>query len=263
MSARVMKLPVNGATLHVEVDGPPSRPALLLWPPGRCTVRVWDHLVPRLTARFRVVRIDIRGFGQSRPAAGSEAQYTLEQYAEDACAVLDHLDIGRCHVWSQSWGSRAAMAFCALHGERVLSAALYAANLDRADVAAQREGTRRAAEERRRAGIETWPAPSGFTTHADAEAADHAVQAARKFDLATVVERLAMPVLVATGSHDPNLTSSRVVQARTPDAKLVVLERVGHNAILEHPEYALKVFLQFHDGSVPADAAEADRPLVE
>ena len=37
-----MKIEVDGATLYVEVDGPESNPALLLWPPGRCTVRVWD-----------------------------------------------------------------------------------------------------------------------------------------------------------------------------------------------------------------------------
>ena len=243
-----LRIPASGATLHVEVDGPPSHPALLLWPPGRCTLRVWDHLLPHLTARFRVVRIDIRGYGQSRPAAESDAQYTFEQYAEDACAVLDHLHIDRCHVWAQSWGSRAAMVFCARHGERVLSAALYAANLDPPDMAAQRDGTQRAAEERRKAGIQTWPGPEGFTTHADAEAAGQAAQAVRKFDLATVVEDLAMPVLIGTGSHDPNLASSRAIAARVPSARLVVLERVGHNAILEHPEYALETFLRFHEG---------------
>ncbi len=69
-----MKVEVDGATLYVEVDGPESNPALLLWPPGRCTVRVWDHLVSRLIDRFRIVRIDIRGLGRSSPAADPETQ---------------------------------------------------------------------------------------------------------------------------------------------------------------------------------------------
>ena len=129
-----MDVAVEGGNLYVEVDGPESNPALLLWPPGRCTLRVWDHLVPRLTGRFQTVRIDIRGLGRSSPAANSETQYTLEQYARDACGVLDHLGRQRCHVWSQSWGSRAAIAFCATYPERVVSAALYAANVDPADV---------------------------------------------------------------------------------------------------------------------------------
>ena len=105
-----MKIRVDGATLYVEVDGPESNPALLLWPPGRCTVRVWDpgppadRPVPRRTYRYP-------WSGSSSPAADPETQYTFEQYARDACDVLDHLGIERCHVWSQSWGSRPAMVF--------------------------------------------------------------------------------------------------------------------------------------------------------
>jgi len=242
-----IRVDVNGASLHVEVDGSADKPALLLWPPGRCTVRVWDHLVPRLIDRFRVVRIDIRGFGESSPAADPDTQYTFEQYAKDACDVLDHLGIDTCHVWSQSWGSRAAMVFCAFHPDRVVSAALYAANTDPPDMAAQQEGTKRAAELRRQRGIETGPRPSGFTEHRDPEAAGEATGALRRFDLSTVVEKLSTPILIGTGSHDPNLASSRVIAATVPNAKLAVLDCVGHNATLEHPEFALETFLGFHD----------------
>ena len=242
-----MKIEVDGATLYVEVDGPESNPALLLWPPGRCTVRVWDHLVPTLTERFRTVRIDIRGMGRSSPAADPETQYTFEQYAKDACDVLDHLGIDRCHVWSQSWGSRPAMVFCAFHPDRAISASLYAANTDQPDMAAQQEGSRRAAAQRREAGIESSPPPKGFFEHEHPEAAGEATGALRKFDLAAVVHKLTMPVLIGTGSHDPNLVSSRVIAATAPNAKLSVLECVGHNSILEHPELALQTFLEFHD----------------
>ena len=241
-----MKVTVDGATLHVEVDGDDDSPALLLWPPGRCTVRTWDHLVPRLAGRFRVVRIDVRGCGESSPAADPDT-YTYEQYAQDACDVLDRLGIDRCHVWSQSWGSRPAIVFCASHSARVMSAALYAANTDQADVNAQREGTKRARELRRASGIETSPTPTGFTVHRDPEAAGLATAALRKPDLSTLVSRLTMPVLIGTGSHDPNLVSSRVIAATAPNAKLAVLEAVGHNGILEHPELALSTFLGFHD----------------
>ena len=71
--------------------------------------------------------------------------------------------------------------------------------------------------------------------------------ALRKFRLASVVERLTMPVLIGTGSHDPNLVSSRVIAETAPNARLAVLDAVGHNGILEHPELALRTFLDFHD----------------
>ena len=242
-----MDITVDGATLYVEVDGSDSSPALLLWPPGRCTLRVWDHLVPRLTARFQTIRIDVRGLGRSSPAANPEAQYTLEQYARDACDVLDHLGRQRCHVWSQSWGSRAAIAFCATYPQRVISAALYAANVDPADVPAQREGTKRAAELRARAGIASQPAPVGIVDHRNPDEVGKATAAAGKYDLKSAIGRLTMPVLIGTGSHDPNLFSSRVIAATAPNARLAVLDTVGHNGILEYPELALQTFLDFHD----------------
>lgn len=243
-----MYLEVTGATLYVEVDGSNSLPALLLWPPGGCNLRVWDHLVPNLCARFHVIRIDLRGLGQSSATEDPETQYTFEQYAEDACAVLDHLGITACHVWSQSWGSRPAMAFSALYPDRVLTAALYAANVDMPDVEAQRSGSKLAADRRREDGIATMPSPDGFQVHRSADAVPLAMQAMRKFTLADVVKGLTMPVLIGTGEHDPNLTSSRAIAASAENIELVVLDRVGHNGILEYPELALDTFFSFHDG---------------
>ena len=242
-----MHLEVTGATLYVEVDGSSSLPALLLWPPGSCNLRVWDHLVSKLCSRFHVIRIDLRGLGQSSAAEDPETQYTFEQYAEDACAVLDHLGIVACHVWSQSWGSRPALAFSALHPDRVLSAALYAANVDMPDVEAQRSGSKLAADRRRADGIMTMPAPDSFQVHLSPEAAREAMQAMRKFALADVVNELSMPVLIGTGEHDPNLTSSRAIAASAENIELVELQRVGHNGILEYPELALETFFSFHD----------------
>ena len=242
-----MRVQVDGADLYAEVGGSASAPALLLWPSGGATLRIWDHLVPRLRERFRVVRFDIRGVGKSIPAATGESQYTLEQYAVDACGVLDHVGIERCHVWSQSWGSRPAIVFAVRHPERVASAALYAANLELPDVPAQRAGSKRAAELQRAAGVERAAPSPGFDVHESPETVPLAMQALRKTDLAAVVDGLTMPLLVGTGDCDPNLASSRVIAGRLQNATLVVFENVGHNAILEHPELALATFLRFHD----------------
>lgn len=236
----------SGASLHVETNGDSSFPALMLWPSGSSSLHVWDHLAPRLAETFHVVRFDIRGVGQSTAADTASDQFTFEQYATDACRVLDHLGIHACHVWSQSWGSRPAIAFSALHPERVLSAAFYAANTDLPDVPAQREGTRRAAERRRVTGIETPRLPEGMGDHKDPTTVPLAMQALRKFDLSAVIPQLTMPTLIATGDHDPNLASSREIAQAAPNARLVELKDVGHNAILEHRELALETFLAFH-----------------
>ena len=139
------------------------------------------------------------------------------------------------------------MVFCTTHRDLARSASLYAANTDSPDVPAQRVGSRKAAELRSEAGIETMPGPRHFNTHADPNAAKLVTQAVRKFDLKTVVDKLTMPVLIGTGIHDPNLSSSRVIAKTAPDARLVILQDVGHNAILEHPGLALETFLDFQD----------------
>ena len=243
----------EGARLHVAVDSVDNAeelPALLLWPNGSASLRVWDHLVPRLRHRFRMIRVDIRGVGQSLAAPApddDDSQFDFEVYARDARAVLDALDIETCHVWSQSWGSRPAIVFCARYAERVFSAALYAANLDPPDVPKQREGSKLAAERQQAAGIEVPPAPDGMHDHANPDTVPRAMQALRRFELASVIDDLTMPVLIGTGSLDPNLVSSRTIAKRLPNASLSVLQDVGHNGILERPDVALEEFLRFHD----------------
>ena len=237
----------EGATLHVETDGDSSYPSLLLWPPGSSSVRVWDHMVPHLAARFHVTRIDVRGYGQSVVDDLAEAQFTFDQYARDARFVLDELRIGPTHVWSQSWGTRAAIVFCAQNPYLVKSAAIYAANLDLPDVAAQRRGTKEAADERESLGIRAASPATGFNEHRDSKAALLTAGALRKIQLVDVIDELTMPVLIGTGSHDPNLASGRIIAARIDNARLVEFEHVGHNAILEHPTLALSAFLKFHD----------------
>ena len=242
-----MEVRVDGAILHVEVDGPEDKPALLLWPPGNRTLRVWDHYIPTLSERFHVIRIDIRGWGESSPAEDPERQYTFEQYTQDASDVLDHLEIEHCHIWSQSWGTRPAIVFCAFNPRRVMSAALYAANSDLPDREAQIAGTERAKAERERLGIETMALSDDFMDHKHPEAAKLVAGALRKFDLSSVIDKLTMPVLIGTGAEDPNLVSSRVIAKTVPNAKLVEFPAVGHNSILEHPTLALQTFLDFQD----------------
>ncbi len=244
MSAQFIQF--EGAKLYIETNGDPSHPVLLLWPPGGSTIRVWDHFIPTLERSFHTVRIDVRGYGQSKVEDLHEEQFTFQQYARDAYHVLDRLGHSTVHVWSQSWGTRAAIVFCTMNRDIVLSAALYAANLDLPDVAAQRQGTKQAAEERQSLGIQSAPAPTGFNEHVNPDAARLTASALRKVELGDVIDDLTMPALIGTGNRDPNLTSSRRIAARLAKAHLVEFEHVGHNAILEHPDLAIQTFLDFH-----------------
>ena len=241
-----MHIQTAGATIHAEVDGPEGAAALLLWHGAHCTLRSWDLVVPRLADRYRIIRFDVRGHGASPPAREPASGYTFEQYADDANGLLDHFGVTTCHVWGFAWGARAALAYVALHPKRALSAALYDASIGRADVRAQREGTREAVRRQRAAGIGFQP-PEGWNVHADADAAQASLSAMRRFDLPAAVDRLSMPTLVATGDLDPNLASSRDLAARAPDARLAVLPDVGHGSVLQRPDLVVETWLAFQE----------------
>lgn len=240
-----MELKVDGATIHYQIDGPEDAPAVLLWHGAYCTLRMWDFVIERIVDRFRLVRFDVRGVGLSTPTEDPEAKYTFEQYADDANGILNAHGIERCHVWSTAWGTRAAIAYCSLSPERVISAALYDASIGAADVTAQREGYKKALELQIQSGIKRFDRPEGWNVHNTPDEVPAALAAARKFDLPGVVPMLTMPVLVATGDHDPNLASSKDLVKRAPDAGLVILENVGHGSVMQRPDLAADVFLEF------------------
>ena len=233
----------DGTQLHYEVDGEPGRPALLLWHGARCTLRQWDHVVPMLKDTFFLIRFDIRGAGQSK--AVEDTDYSLAIYATDACRLLDQMAVDHCHVWSMAWGSRAALAFCAYHPERVRSASLYDLSIGTADVQAQQQGSREARRRLAAKGYHVPSLPEGWNRHLDDATLTQSLAAAGRADLAELATRITAPVLIATGDHDPNLISSRAAAEIIPDAQLVELVDIGHGSVLMHPDLCVEVLTEF------------------
>jgi pimeloyl-ACP methyl ester carboxylesterase len=241
-----MQIPVQGAILNVEVDGPANVPSVLMWHGAWCTARMWALVVDQLKDDFRLIRLDVRGVGHSTPTEDPDSQYTFEQYAADANIILDTLAIKRTHVWSMAWGSRAALAYCALNPDRVSSAVFNDASIGAADVDAQRTGAKLAVEKQIAAGTAKFARPDGWNEHAHPDAVQPALAAAGKFDLPGAVDKLTMPVLVATGDHDPNLESSRELVDKAPNARLTIFENVGHGSVLQRPDLTAAAFVEFH-----------------
>lgn len=131
--------PDNPVDIHYEDMGDPNDPAvllimglgaqLLLWRTGFC-----EKLINQ---RLRVIRFDNRDVGLSTKLPGqhsgapllprmarsfiglpSPAAYTLEDMADDAAALLDHLEIDRAHVVGASMGGMIAQVFAAQHQVR-------------------------------------------------------------------------------------------------------------------------------------------------
>jgi pimeloyl-ACP methyl ester carboxylesterase len=233
----------DGARLHYLTSKNTAKPALLLWHGAQCTLHQWDHVIQALEETFFVVRFDIRGAGQSI-GAGDEG-YNFQTYAQDVSQLLAQLSIKRCHLWSMAWGSRAALAFCAIKPEMVISAALFDLSIGTADVAAQMTGNKTAREKQKVAGYIPPPPPEDWNTHANAETLKKSLGAAAKADLVAMAKTVALPILIATGDHDPNLASSREAARLMTNATLVELTNVGHGSVIMQPDLCTKTFLNF------------------
>ena len=105
--------------------------------------------------------------------------------------------------------SRATLTFYAFHLERVISASLFDLSTGIADVGAQREGTKTAQRKQTDQGYDAPSLTDGWNTHLDEKTLASCLAAAGSVDLSGLAHKLTMPVLVATGDHDPNLSSSR------------------------------------------------------
>ena len=90
------------ARIWWEVDGPADRPAVLLIMGLAYPAAMWFRLMPALTERYRVVRVDNRGAGRTGDVPG--APYAVETMAADCLAVLDAAEVRTAHVVGISMG---------------------------------------------------------------------------------------------------------------------------------------------------------------
>jgi pimeloyl-ACP methyl ester carboxylesterase len=78
----------DGTQLHAEVFGPEDGETIVLLHGWTEMLAYWIYVIEDLVGRgLRVVAVDLRGHGQSEPAA--EGEYALSRFAEDLEAMLE------------------------------------------------------------------------------------------------------------------------------------------------------------------------------
>jgi 3-oxoadipate enol-lactonase len=106
----------RGFPLHVEVEGPPNAPVLML-SNSLCTdLRMWDDQMPAFTERFRVVRYDRRGHGKSGVPKGP---YSVDDFGRDALAIMDGLGLEKVNWCGLSMGGMVGQWLGANAPERI------------------------------------------------------------------------------------------------------------------------------------------------
>jgi pimeloyl-ACP methyl ester carboxylesterase len=103
---------VDDGTVWAEDSGGDGPPLVLLHP-GVGDSRIWDPVLAALTAKYRVIRYDARGFGQS-PAPS--VKFSL---LRDLMAVLDHYSMQRAAFVGCSQGGASSLGLALAQPERV------------------------------------------------------------------------------------------------------------------------------------------------
>jgi pimeloyl-ACP methyl ester carboxylesterase len=237
-----MAMFVNGPVhLHYQIEGE-GFPVLLIAPGGmRSANDLWNRMTwnPRTALRdhYRVIGMDQRNAGASTAPVSATDDWTT--YAQDQLALLDHLQIDRCHVVGMCIGGPYIMGLLRAAPERFASAVvLQPVGID---------GNTETLMEM----FHAW-ATEIAPHHPEASEADWGAFADNmyggEFVLSATREEVAAcetPMLVFMGDdiYHPQSTS-REIAALAPHATLI--EKWKDEALLDQTDATIKDFLAAH-----------------
>jgi 3-oxoadipate enol-lactonase len=265
-------LDVNRTRLYVEDTGGAGPPVVfahgVLY-----SCRMWDAQIPVLQRRFRCIRYDHRGQGQSAVAEGG---YDMDNVAEDAAALIRALGVQPVHFVGLSMGGFVGMRLAARHPELIRSLVLL-------DTSADAEPPEALPRYRMLTFIERWLGPRlvagavmkimhGASARADPSRtaewkavkarfiATDRVGAVRAVNgvlgrqgVKAELGSIRVPTLVMVGEEDTATVPAKAeaIAQGIRGAKLVRIPRAGHLSPIDNPGFVTEQLSSFL-GSLPS-----------
>lgn len=254
--------------LAYEVAG--AGPALVLVHAGVADRRMWDPQWLELAAGNRVVRYDLRGYGETLPPGMAWSHYA------DLLSIFDELGIGRATVVGASVGAGIGVEAALARPEAVASLVLAAPGgalfgddtadlrsvwhdeveaLDRGDVAEAVEVNLRAwVDGPQRSPDAVDPEVRSFVGRMQRDAfelpewdAEAAPEAELEPPAASRLGEITCPTLVVVGEEDQPATrrAAERVGSAVPGAELVAWPNAAHMLSLERPAAFTQLVLDF------------------
>jgi len=231
----------------------------------------WIQWVPALSRKYRVLRYDCRGCGESSiPPEGAE--WSANRFIKDALGLMDQLGIQKVHWVGFESGGLLGILFAITYPDRIKSLTLPNTPVklpDKTRPAARQTYTQDYSDPAtaiEKLGLREWLKRS-YSNRMDLSKADPkmlewhlnehaktltpvAVKIMRFVQVADVSERLSevkVPTLLLVGDRSPlcPLDQQRFMQQNIPNAKLVVFEGVGQGIHLLMPERCTGEMLRF------------------
>jgi 3-oxoadipate enol-lactonase len=252
--------------LHYRVDDctdPWTEPETILLLHGNGeNGRVWYGWMPRLVRRFRVVRPDMRGFGQSSPMP-RDYPWTVDGVIDDYCRLMDHLGIERFHLAGAKIGGTIARAFAARRPERVqtliavgttlpvrptgtshVPALLEMFETHGGEYVARQEMGKRLGSSFPPAGVEWWIKTMGGTALSTQLGFMGTIACA---DIRADLPKIACPTLVITteGNGHYSVEATRAWQEQIPNSELLVLPGDSYHVAATHADRCAEAAVAF------------------
>lgn len=262
-------LRIGDQLVHVEIAG--QGPPLVLLHGFGASTWAWRLVMPRLAESFRVIAVDLSGFGYTqRPR--DRARYTREAQGELVLGVIKALGYESAHLMGHSYGGGITLWIAWKHPERVRSMVLVDSSAPtysydrRSRVATFRPLTA--------AFLRSWmlrpknvrgallrsfyddskvtpELVQGYWERIRIEGvvdAYHGLTAPVQGPVDQVVlEDIQVPALVVWGAQDQVISAEagRQAAARMPQAEFAVIDKAGHIPMEERPEEVLRLALPF------------------
>jgi 3-oxoadipate enol-lactonase len=251
---------VRGETFNAEISGKEGAPWLVFSNSLSSSLSMWDPQMAAANARFRVLRYDSRGHGQSVAKPGP---YTIAQLADDALAIMDNFGIARADWCGLSKGGMVGQWLLTHHAHRVGRAVLAntAARMTPPDLW---NGRMRNARTNGMAALveptlQRWFTPEFIAAAPQTMDLIRAMVAAtpvegycgccaaiRDMDQSETIRTIRNPVLLISGDRDPATTPAmmHLMRERIPEARFVSLS-ASHISNIEQPDAFTRAMMEF------------------
>jgi 3-oxoadipate enol-lactonase len=266
---------MSEVVLHHTVDGPADGQPLVLGGSLGTSVAMWQPQLAAFAERFRVIRYDHRGHGDSPVPAGP---YRIADLGRDVIALLDRLGIERTHLGGLSLGGMVAMWVAAHAPERVdrlmllcTSARLGPPSMWTQRAASVRDGGTEAIADAvlarwftphfatQNAGVTAWARQQLTSTPAAGYAG--CCEAIKDMDLEPALASITAPTFVLAGAEDPATPPAHLHRIATgiSNARMVIVPDAAHLANVEQPEAVTRLLLDFLTGGAAEEAPRRPR----
>lgn len=263
------QLRVHDLNIHYYQGGSPNGETLVLIHGFAADKDNWLRFSRHLTDRYRVIALDLPGFGDSDRPAGS---YDVGTQAERLGDILDALGIDQAHLLGNSMGGHIAALFAARYPSRVRSLALFAnAGIDSPNkselyrllqsgganplVVRQPEDFQKLLQF---VFFEPPYLPESLKRYLGERAMANAVHHDQVFQqlveryipLEPELPRIQAPTLLLWGRQDRvlDVSSIDVMQPLLQKPSVMIMDNVGHAPMLERPQESALLYRHFLQG---------------